>query len=151
MIKDAKLWKKKIRGQRSTPVPEKGTTTNPDAKEPAVISGSQRSIDKLIEHLSKLTDVVRLEPNYQPNEADLSINGLDQTLANAKAQNTAVINSSTDWNMKRLSRDKELYDKKTGLVTIGKDVKLYLKSIFGLKSPEYKIIRTFEFRYIKSK
>ena len=148
VVNDAKRWKRKIRGQRSTPKPKK---TDPAATVPATISDSQRSYDKLIEHLSKLTDVLRMEPNYQINEPDLSIAGLDQTIATGTALNSAVINSKTEWNMKQLNRNKELYDKKTGLVTDGNDVKLYLKSIFGLNSPEYKIIRTFEFKYLNSK
>lgn len=150
-VKDAKLWRNRIRGIRSTAIPEKTTAADGTVTDPKVISTSQRGFNKIIEHFTNLIGVVRMDSNYQPLETGLAVTGLDQTLATAISLNSSVTNSETNYDLKEVYRDKEMYDRKTGLVTVAKDIKLYLRSILGYNSPEYKKISALEFRYYDGK
>jgi hypothetical protein len=155
-LDDAKSINKKIQGRRATsknkglPPASSGTTGTPDAPEDNTISVSQQSYDSLIDHFAKLIQTVSQEPLYNPNEADLSVAGLNAYLANMQAANTAVINATTVLSNARIARDKTLYHKTTGLVKTATDAKLYVKSIFGTTSAQFKQVSKLKFSYAKN-
>jgi len=70
-------------------------------------------------------------------------------LADLKAKNTAVINATTALSNARIARDKVMYSDDIGLIDIARDVKQYVKSLFGASSPQYKQISGLEFKAIK--
>ena len=59
--------------------------------------------------------------------------------------NTNVINATTAYSNARILRNKTLYLAGTGLFDTAKDVKAYVKSVFGATSPEYKQISKIKF------
>lgn len=140
-IKDAQSINYKIQGIRVKPI-EIDENTTEQAKH---ISVSRQSVDSMIEHYSKLIDLLSAEPLYQPNESELSIAGLNNLLNTMKSVNTAVINATTDFKNAIIARNELLYQKQTGLVFIANEVKFYVKSVFGSKSPEYKEVSRIKF------
>jgi hypothetical protein len=149
---DAKTINRKIQGKRAktkgkalTPpeLPSSGTTGVPPD---TTISASQQSFDSLIDHFDKLIQTVTQEPLYVPNETSLSVAGLNALLTQMQALNTGVISATTAHSNARIARDKTLYQKGAGLVFCADEVKLYVKSIFGTVSSEYKQISKLQFR-----
>ena len=48
-----------------------------------------------------------------------------------------------------IDRNQTLYNPLSGLVKVAKEVKLYIKSVFGATSPQYKQISDLEFKIRK--
>jgi len=141
-IKDAKGYNRKMQGKRAS---KPKTTTDPNTPAPKTISSSQQSYDQLIQHLAGLISVLQSEPTYAPNETDLTIASLTALQASLTAKNNAVATAYTDVNNSRIIRNNTLYNPETGLVEIANEVKKYIKSIFGARSPEFKQVRGIAF------
>jgi hypothetical protein len=127
-------------------IPEGDAGTEPTDEESKQISISQRSYDKRLETFTLLIQQVTSFTTFTPNEADLKTTALNTFLSNLKTLNTAVISATTPLSNARIARNKILYDPDTGLVAITNDVKAYVKSLFGAKSPEYRQISGIEFK-----
>ena len=143
VIDDASAVNAKIQGKRV------------DNSEPAESkkrnSVSQQSYDLQIDHLEKLIEIVAAEEKYNPNEDALKVATLiDYKVKLEKANNFAKDNYSP-YSDALVARDKMLYDPETGLVTIAKLIKNYVKSVFGASSPEFKKINKLRFRTIITK
>jgi regulator of replication initiation timing len=152
-IDDAKGFNKKIQGTGGKLTKaDAGKISNPEetasteTSESKSISNSQQSYDNIVEHFSKLIDVLNTEPSYSPNETELQIATLNTLLTNLKTSNTAVINAYTNASNARITRNKTLYADKTGLCDIAQDVKNYIKSLFGATSAEYKQVSALAFK-----
>ena len=141
-IKDAKGYNRKMQGKRAS---KPKTPTDPNTPAPKTISSSQQSYDQLIQHLAGLISVLQSEPTYAPNETDLTITSLTALQASLTAKNNAVATAYTDVNNSRIIRNNTLYNPETGLVEIANEVKKYIKSIFGARSPEFKQVRGIAF------
>lgn len=98
------------------------------------------NIDSRIENFKKYVQFLSLEGKYNPNEADLKIEALNNNLSVLKAVNDNYNSTNAALNVSRMVRDSLLYTTSTGLVDIALAVKLYVKSAFGATSPEYKSI-----------
>lgn len=144
-IENAKSVNKKIQGSSNKNKKQEGakeeneiTTKN--------ISTSQQSFDRLIDHFANLIEVLEQHPQYTPNENELQVATLQNKLATLKTTNTNLINSYTKYSNTLIDRDQSLYDPLTGLVQMAKEVKGYVKSIFGANSPQYKQVNAVEFK-----
>jgi hypothetical protein len=146
MVKDAKTINRKIQGKRAKEIV---TPTDPNTPSPNTISTSQQSYDQLIEHFSKLITLLKSEPSYNPNEADLRIPTLEALLAKYRDDNTNVMNAYTQVSNARISRDVILYKEKTGLVDTALEVRAYVKSVFGATSDQYTQVKNLAFKNIK--
>ena len=145
---------RKIQGRRKTAkeeLPEAGT---PDAgaesgttpgQEQQYISVSQLSFDNVLANFSALVSLVTKVAAYQPNETALQVSSLTAYIAALQAANMQVVNSYTDWSNLRISRNEVLYGKGSGLVAVAGQVKNYVKSIYGLQSPQYKQLSGLQF------
>lgn len=135
-IADAKTVNKKLQGtssKKSTTeelTPENTPTTNS-------ISTSHQSYDRLIDHFANLIQVVEQNTNYTPNETEL------------QTKNTNLINAYTGYSNAMIERNQTLYNPLTGLVQTSKEVKQYVKSVFGANSPQYKQVSGLEFKVRK--
>jgi len=152
-VDDAKTINRKIQGKRAgkiVPPPPPPPPADPTAKMIADIhiSVSQQSFDNQIDHFDELIKLLTAEPLYVPNETDLKITALNTTLANLKTVNTAVINATTPYSNALIARDTTLYADNTGLVDIAKEVKKYVKSVFGARSPQFKQVSKLPFKKI---
>ena len=150
-IKDAKTVNAKVQGSKLTKADAGKAPTPVDPNAPVVetdktISASQQSYTSLIEHFSKIITILSTEPTYVPNENPLKIATLNTQLTNLKNTNTAVINAYTTVSNTRISRDQSLYNSTNGLCETAKEVKMYVKSVFGTTSQQYKQVSGIEFK-----
>jgi len=126
-IKDAIALEKKIQGRRATPKPK---PVIPPPLVPIVyISASQMQFDSRIENFRKLIILLTSEPEYIPNEPELTIAGLTTYLGLLQSTNTAVVTSLATLTEARKARNIVLYLIETGLYDIQKSVKAYIRSI----------------------
>lgn len=155
LVKDARSVNNKIQGARVAKLKVVFGGKNaldpntPVVETPKTISTSQRSYDSIIEHFSKMIAILSTEPSYVPNENDLKIATLNTQLTNLKNLNTAVANAYTTVSNARISRNASLYNPVVGICPVAKEVKGYVKSVFGATSPQYKQISGLEFKVIK--
>ena len=112
------------------------------------VSASQMSFDNRLDNFEKLIKLLTSIPNYLPNEADLKITALNTLYVDLKAKNNAVLNASVALKMARLQRNEVMYKPNVGLVDISVDTKLYIKSIYGVKSPVYKQFSSLQIKLI---
>ena len=144
LVKDARTISNKIQGRRAST--KQKTADESEAAELKQISVSQQSFDMRTDNLSKLIDLLGTEPAYNPNEPELQITGLQATLANFKAVNTAVITAFTAYYNARINRDNILYVPIIGLTDRALDVKKYVKSVYGASSPQFEQVNGIAFR-----
>jgi len=145
-IDDAKTFNKKIQGKGSS---KPATPLDPNAPPPNTISTSQQSYDQLIQHLAGLKAVLETEPSYAPNEPDLQIVTLGTKITDLSQKNTAVAQSYTAVSNARIARDKILYTAENSIYETAKEIKLYVKAIFGANSPEFKQVKGIEIKKLK--
>lgn len=150
VVADARSISKKIQGVRSKAKenPSPPDPNNP-APDPKTISASQMSYDSRIENLEKLVKLLAVQSEYTPNETELSVAALETFHANLITLNTAAVNTYTTVSNKRIARNGFIYNPVTGIVAIAGSVKKYVKSVFGVSSPEYKQISGLQFRDAK--
>ncbi len=157
-MKDAMTINRKMQGKltkadagKNAPQYQVNNIALPNNPVPVVnpISTSQQSYDSLIEHFSKLIDLLNSIIAYAPNEVDLTVGSLNVMLTNMKTTNTAVITATTNVSNSRISRNALLYTAVTGLVDIAIEVKSYVKSVFGGTSAQYKQVSKLQFKKLK--
>ena len=155
LVKDAKTVNAKIQSGGKLTKADAGKNAKaidpnaPVIDTPKTISNSQLSYSNIIEHFSKLIAILSTEPTYVPNENDLKIVTLNTQLTNLKNANTAVINAYTTYSNSLIARNLSLYNPTNGLCATAKEVKAYVKSVFGATSPQYKQVSGIEFKIIK--
>ena len=144
-IKNIQAINKKMQGAAS-----KATAAeNPSEETVKSISTSQQSYDRQTDHLANLIEVLQANPDYQPNEPELQLTTLQTKLETLKTANTKVVKAYTNYSNARILRNQTLYDRLIGLVQIAKEVKKYVKSVYGATSPQYKQIAGLEIKKIK--
>jgi hypothetical protein len=144
-LRNAKSINAKLQGQRARktqPVLLNGAAEEETKK----ISVSQQSFDQLIEHFTRLAELLKQQPQYKPNEPDLNNTGVSNKLKQLTDTNTKVTVAYTEWSNSRINRDKVMYDALTGMGAVAADVKKYVKSVFGARSAEYQLISGIEIR-----
>jgi hypothetical protein len=146
---DARSIINKIQGKRATPKATPDPAI-PSANQPKTVSTSQMSYDQRVESFDRLIKVLEEQSGYTPNETELQTGTLNTNLTDMRAKNTAVVNSGVDLSNSRLSRNDLLYADDKGLVKTAQDVKKYVKSVFGVTSPQFKQISGLKFTTPKS-
>lgn len=147
-IKNAKTIARKIHGRRASAIED--TATTPDPNDPTAtpatqVSTSQQSYDNKEIHFLKLIELLQTVAEYTPNEADLQLTQLQTYLAQLQSTNSKVKAENPALSNARISRNNLLYSPATGLVDRAKAIKLYIKSLYGAKSPEYRQISGLRF------
>lgn len=99
--------------------------------------------------MANLIQVVAQNPNYSPNEEDLKVTSLQTKLTDLQSKNTNVVTTYTAYSNAMIERNQVLYNQLSGLVQTSKEVKQYVKSVFGANSPQYKQVSGLEFKVIK--
>jgi len=142
---------RKLQGRRATP---KKTDAEKQAaaeagKEIVEVSSSQTSFDSLLNNFDKLIKLLVTIPEYAPNESELTIAALTAYCEELKAKNLAVANFETALTRLRIDRNTLLYTEVTGITDVANAVKLYIKSVFGATSPQYKQVSSLKFTNYK--
>ncbi|WP_415325874.1 hypothetical protein [Chryseobacterium sp. MMS23-Vi53] len=144
MLSNAKSYNKKLQGRTKSKI-EIPTSEQDSEIVAKTISTSQQSYDSKINNFSNLIQVLEQSTAYNPNEEDLKVASLQNKLTDMKSKNTVLIHAYTEYSNAMLSRNQILYDNLTGLCQISKEVKQYVKSVFGATSPQYKQISSILF------
>jgi hypothetical protein len=142
-IKNAKVFNRKMQGQRASAIPK---STDPTARETKTNSTSQQSYNQQIQHLGGLISVLQSEASYAPNETELQIDTLTAKQTALTAKNNAVATAYTNISNSRIARNATLYGTDSGLVDVATAVKKYIKSIFGATSPQFAQVKGIEFK-----
>ncbi len=121
-----------------TPVPAGGAQP---AAEIAKRSSLQMSFWSKTDSFSQLVKMVASEPLYQPNEPELSLNGLMKKLAELEAMNQRVATARVQWSNAMRQRKDAMYDGNESLYRIAIAVKSYLRAIFGFNSTQYEQVK----------
>lgn len=100
-------------------------------------SNSQQSFDQKIEHFSKMILILQGLPGYAPNETQFQLSSLNTKLANLTTANNAATNAWAVLKNLRIDRNLFFYEPATGFLTLIKQSKEYVKSIFGAGSQQY--------------
>lgn len=151
VIAQVKTIARKLQGKRVKAIPEP-PVQNPEApieETEKHISASQKGFDDRIEYFDKLIEVLKAQPGYIPNESDLTTRNLIDLHTKMISTNSEVIKTYVPLSNARAERNKILYHDTSGLVQISKEVKAYVKSVFGASSQEFKQVRALEFTKIK--
>jgi len=152
IITDARSFQKKIQGIRAEALIKKSahSLVNDDSDifvkpEPKHVSASQLSYDNMVEHFARLVALITTQASYVPNETDLKLTTLNSYLTSLRTSNTDVINAGNVIALARVNRDQLLYHTSTGVCEIAKQIKSYLKAVYGLKSVSYLVISNLSF------
>ena len=89
--------------------------------------------------LNKLFALSEAYPELKANENFMSLQ------ADLKVKNNDVVVASIQLSNARIARNEILYKPLTGLIDVAFDFKVYIKSVFGATSPQYKQISKLKF------
>lgn len=104
-----------------------------------------KTFDKKLENFNKLVNFMGTIAEYKPNEEDLKFATLVLRVDAQRVANETVSNALAMAAAARIARDKFLYTPATGLIDLVTDVKLYVKSVYGADSPEFKQVSSIRF------
>ena len=146
-IDDFKSLVRKMRGtgKQSKTDPNPNPNPNNPPTDEGGISNSQQSFDNKLQHFEKMILLLQSEPLYVPNEPAYTVAKLQLKLTALNTLNTAANNSCAILKSKRISRNTLFYKDATGLLSIIKSVKAYVKALFGATSQQYKALTAVPF------
>jgi len=166
-IKDGISLSKKVKGERidtkraldafidsthkaGAPV-DPTPTTDTTHEELIKHSVSQLGFENRIQNFKRFVTYLTGVTKYNPNETDLKIVTLTTYSNSLQPLNNAVNTTFTPLYHARVTRDTLLYATDTGVHDLVQQVKSYVKSAFGIKSPEYKLISKIQIKVPKKK
>ncbi len=114
-------------------------------------STSQRSFDNQLQHFQKIILILQSVPAYNPNEVPFKVITLQAQLANLISLNNAANTSYATLKNARIQRNTFLYAKDTGVLDLVKQVKAYVKSVYGASSQQYAAVNAIKFTRVVPK
>lgn len=133
------------------PTPEARTTGPVQTIETRTNSTSQRSFDNQLQHFQKIILILQSVPSYNPNEVPFKVVTLQTQLTNLMTLNNAANTSYATLKNARIQRNTFFYAKDVGLLDLIKQVKAYIKSVYGAKSQQYSAANAIKFTRIVPK
>ncbi len=137
---DARQYFRNISGRRvsAKPIEKAGDTV---VQVPVRRSKMQLAYVNKADWFEQLVQSASTHPGYQPNESQLSIEGLNGKVKELHAFNQHVLEARQKWHNARLKRDKLMLGKEESVMMTSRAVKDYLGAIFGFMSPEYEQVK----------
>ena len=86
------------------------------------------------------------ETSYGPSENELKVASLKTLLSDFILSNENVSQAYANVSSSRADRNKTLYSNDIGLVDTAMNVKNYIKSAYGVSSPQYNQIKSIKFK-----
>lgn len=142
-LKDARVFFRQITGRKLSdrkPIPSE------QSKE-AVVNRSRQlgGYVNTTGQFAKLLEMIKDEPRYRPNETHLQVAGLREALKKMERLNTNVSETQVKWSNARMVLNNELYASDTSLYVTANFVKKYVRAAFGLKSEQYRQLKSLPF------
>ena len=143
----AKTIIRKLQGKRASAklTEEEIKALQAEGKEVTQISVSQMGYDSRLDNFDKLISLLSTVPQYNPNEEDLKISSLKALHTKLKTKNTDVVTAYIQLDNARNNRNEVFYKPLSGLVDLASDSKMYIKSVFGASSPQFKQVSKLTF------
>jgi hypothetical protein len=141
-VADAETYFRKITGRRKTEKVEDDPAT-PENEAAKKHSASQMSYESILGNVRGYNALVKNEPLYKSNEADLKTANLDAVADDLEAKNNAVSASFPPVGQARSLRDGLLYNNPNHIVDTALSVKEYTKSMAD--DTLYKSIKSLKF------
>lgn len=107
-----------------------------------------KDVDSRISYLESYVKLLSTITTYNPNEANIKVANLTIVLKDLKAKRAAELAADAAHKMALIARNEAMYAKGTGIVDIANDVKAYVKSVFGARSPQYTTLAALKFKRI---
>jgi hypothetical protein len=147
-VESARSFVRKIRGERVSPVKteEEIAALKSEGIDVKQISVSQMSYDSRLGNFQRFITLLESIPEYSPNEGYLKTEGLQMYYADLKNKNGDAIEAYTELSNARIARDRLVFIGNTSLMETARNVKSYVRSVFGATSPEYKQISALKFK-----
>lgn len=123
------------------------TTPAPGATEPAgtTVSQAKQSFDARLELFGRMVLLLDKEPLYEANEPAMSKAGLKAKLEELKGLNEAANNSYSVLRAARIARNQFFYQNGGSLLDCVRQVKAYVKGLFGAGSQHSKTVAAIRF------
>lgn len=143
-IEEAKAQMRKLSGKRTAdrlPVP------SVNDEQPDVKTRRARGMDygSMVEHFTALVKIVSAEVRYAPNEPELTVPGLVNTLNTLRSLNQAVVETGVVLSKARIRRNAVFYGNEGSLFSIAMASRNYVKSVFGLASEQFQEVERLRF------
>lgn len=137
ILEEAKAINKRLQGVMLKGIP--ATNSNETC-------ASQQSYDRKIEHFAALITLLENNPVYNPNEEELKITTLQSKLNCLQTHNEELFQSYRQYSQALQERNQLLYHPQNGLLQTVKEVKQYVKSVYGANSTQYHLISQLQFK-----
>lgn len=150
VINTAESLVRKLQGKRATPkkTTEELATLEGEGTAVKQVSSSQMGFDNRIENFDRLIKLLVSIPEYAPNEEELMTATLNSYYQSLQAANTKAVEAETNLDNARIARNEVLYKASVGLFDTAAAVKLYVKSVFGATSAQYKQLSGLAFKTV---
>ena len=114
------------------------------------VSNSHRSFVQQVNYFDQYIELLKVVPEYAPNETDLKVASLEALLIQLKGLNDNIgLTVIAPIQNARIRRNHLLYEKDTGMVDISLKVKNYVRSVFGPKTDEARLVTKIRIKRFK--
>lgn len=144
---DAKGIADRIRGMIKTKKPATGA----GADSIDSVSQSHQSFVQRADAFLDLVNLLKTVKEYKPNEAELTVDSLAALQGQMQVANDGIGAVLDTGDRAKLTRNRALYMPGTGLLSLAKLVKKYVKSVFGSTSAENRKVEGIRFRDLPKK
>ena len=145
VLDDAETLVRKLTGTRKSPKVKDDPNT-PENEADVSHSASQMSYDNRLGNFGGYVAILSNVPEYNPNETDLKLTGLNATVADLQAKNNAVSSTFVPLSQARGVRDNLLYTGAGCVVNTALLVKAYVNGALGPSSQLNKQIKGIQFQ-----
>ncbi|HEY3429880.1 MAG TPA: hypothetical protein VGK39_04325, partial [Cyclobacteriaceae bacterium] len=142
---DAQISFRKFRGYRKKAKPQQ--VAKEGETPTASTTGFGTDYASMVSYFAKLVEMISLVEAYKPSEQDLSVETMEDVLANLRKANEEAMQAEVNMVLARKKRDELLYTDNDSLHSTVKAVKAYVRGAFGFKSAEH--IQLMRLRFMK--
>lgn len=142
-LDDARVFLRQMTGRKL-----KDRAPIPSEKAKEVINTrplTQQSYVSRADHFARLVQVAADSPNYQPNEPELQVPGLNALVAKLQELNVRVAAADVAWSNARIERTNRFYAKGSSILATARKVKNYVRAIHGVNSEQYRQLKGLSF------
>ncbi len=144
LLADALNSKRRIYGARISKPPVVDAT-KPNEEKPEARSSYSKGFVTIAEYFDRLVKTAASEPSYSPNEAELTLAGLEQMRSDLFGLNKAVTEAEIRLEEARIKRNTVYYIAPNNLVKTATAVKTYMRSAFGFQSQQHQQVQKLRF------
>lgn len=140
LLSDALNSKRRIWGTRLKRLPAVQAETA-EGESPSTRPSYSQGYTLAAEYFDQLVRTIASEPRYAPNEPELTLTNLQQTVMDFFNLNKAVMEAEVRLDDARSKRNIVCYQATENLVDTARAVKTYVRSVFGYQSQQHQQVQ----------